>query len=302
MSSLRLNLGLVASLATCVCLGAAAANATPIITTFAQSSVGPATDADGPQAGGALSSSVTTTGAGTRCSFTGSCALGAPTDGNALAAQNETVFGIFSALQADGVFFVGGSSTNNSLLSRTTWQDSPASAGPTSITLFIKPGELVLSDYNGQSLSSTVPIEARFKIELTVNGTRFFFAEAILRGGKNGHSLTENGTDLGGTFFSDAHNPSSVFGYAFDPLLTTINLGNLSPTDVVLYTMDVSVSGPGLETGAFARVGDPFDLTGSGSSIAFSVPEPSVALMLGIVGALGLAYWRERERRRSQRR
>lgn len=301
MTALRLNLGLVASLAAAACLGATSAQATPIITTFAQSTIGPASDADGPQAGGALSSSVTTNGAALRCSFLGNCPF---TDGMAVAAQNETVFGIFSALQADGVFFVGGQSANNTLLSRTTWQDSPSSAGPTSITLFIKPGELVLSDYNGQSLLSTVPLEARFKIELTVNGTRFFFAEASLRGGKNGHSLTESGTDLGGIGFADPGNPSSVFGYSFDSFFTTIDLGNLSPTDVVLYTMEVSVTGPGLETGAYARIGDPFDLANGGSSIAFStpVPEPSVALMLGIVGALALAYWREREQQRSQRR
>ncbi len=289
MTSPRRAFALLASFAVTACLAAASAHATPLITTFAQSSVGPATDSDGPQAGGALSSQVTTTGASSVCSFTGSCAAGQLTAGHATAAQNETVLGIFSALEADGTFFVGGPSANNSLLSRTTWQDSPTSAGPTSITLFIKPGELGFSDFNGQSLLSTVPIEARFKIELTVNGTQFFFAEAILRGGKNSHSLTENGTDLGGTGFADVDFPSNVFGYRFDPLFTTINLGNLSPTDVVLYTMEVSVSGPGLETGGFARVGDPFDLTGNGSSIAFStpVPEPGVALLLG-AGLLAL--------------
>jgi hypothetical protein len=288
--TIRRKLALAAYFAASACLAAASVQAAPIITTFAQSSVGPATDSDGPQAGGALASQVTTTGASTRCSFTGTCLPGQLTAGNARAAQNETVFGIFSALQADGTFFVGGSSANNSLLSRTTWQDSPTASGPTSITLFIKPGELGFSDFNGQSLLSTVPIEARFKIELTVNGTRVFFAEAILRGGKNGHSLTENGTDLGGTVFVDADFPSNVFGYSFDPLFTTIDLGNLTPSDVVLYTMEVSVSGPGLETGGFAHIGDPFDLSGSGSSIAFGtpVPEPRAALLLAVCGVLAL--------------
>jgi hypothetical protein len=299
MTSPRLHLALAAT----ACVWASSAHATPLITTFAQSSVGAATDSDGPQAGGALSSSVTTTGASTRCSFTGTCTAWQLTAGNAVAAQNETAFGIFSALQADGTFFVGGSSANNSLLSRTTWQDSPTAAGPTSITLFIKPGELVLVDFNGQSLLSTVPIEARFKIELTVNGTSFFFAEAILRGGKNGHSLTENGTDLGGTAFADVDFPTSVFGYQFDPLFTTIDLGNLSPTDVVLYTMEVRVSGPGLETGAVARIGDPFDLSGSGSSIAFAtpVPEPTAALMLTAAGVAALLLLRVRANRRGSR-
>ena len=36
------------------------------------------------------------------------------------------------------------------------------------------------------------------------------------------------------------------------------------------------------------------DLSGNGSNIAFGVPEPTVALLLGVVGALGLAVWRGR--------
>lgn len=116
--------------------------------------------------------------------------------------------------------------------------------------------------------------------------------------GPGGPTLTESGTDLGGTAYSDVGFPNNVFGYRFDPLFTTIALGNINPTDVVTYTMEVSVSGPGFETGGYARIGDPFDLIGGGSSVAFAVPEPSVALMLGIVGALALAVWREREKRR----
>jgi hypothetical protein len=301
MTSLRLNLGLVASLAAAACLGAPAAHATPIITTFTQYSVGPVTDTDGPQVGGALSSSVATTDGASLCGITGSCPPGANTNANAFASQRETALGIFSALTADATYYDGGPSAHL-MTSRTTWQESPPATGPTSITLFIKPGELVLSDFAGLSLADPVPIELRFKIELTVNGTRFFFSEAILRGGRSGHSLTENGTDLGGTFFADVNFPNNVAGYRFDPLFTTIDLGNLLATDVVLYSMEVSVSGPGFETGGFARVGDPFDLSGGGSSIAFSVPEPSVALMLGIVGALALAFWREREKQRSKRR
>ena len=169
-----------------------AAAATPVITTFAQYSVGPVTDTDGPQSGGSLSSSVSTANAGRVCQFTGTCTG----DGRADAAQNDTVFGTFSALAADGVFFTGGSS-RSTLTARTIWEDSPTSDGPTSITLLIKPGQLVSADFDGLSTTSTTPIEVRFKVEVNVlDGlvTSPFLAEAILRGGKNGFTLTENGT------------------------------------------------------------------------------------------------------------
>jgi hypothetical protein len=91
-----------------------------------------------------------------------------------------------------------------------------------------------------------------------------------------------------------------VRGYLFDPLFTTIDLGTLTTSDVVRYTMEVGVSGPGLETGAFARIGDPFDLSGSGSSIVFA-PEPAATLLLGIAGAIAFAIWRERERQRGKK-
>jgi len=299
MTPLRLDLGLVASLAAATWLGAASAHATPVITTYAQSSIGPATDSDGPQTGGALSSSVTTSGAVSRCSITGTCAPGAVTQGNALAAQSETVFGIFSALQADGSFFVGGQSASNSLLARTTWEESPPVAGPTSITLFIKAGELTIFDF--ASIVFSHNSSARYRIELSVNGSVMFFSEATLSGGAGGLTLIESGTDLGGTLFVDVDYPDSIRGYTFAPLFTTLNLGNLTTSDVVRYTMEVSVTGPGLETGGFARVGDPFDLSGNGSGIAFSVPEPSVALMLSVAGAIALAIWRKRNRPPSQR-
>ena len=266
----------------CTLALAAVAHATPIITTSAQATPG-ASDSDGPQTGGALSSSVTTAGGAKRCSFVGSCAF---TDADAIASQNETVFGILSALQADGVFFSGGSAITT-LSARTTWQDSPAVSGPTSITLFIKPGELTLIDFASIVFGSATT--ARYRIELSVNGNVLFFSEALLSGGPGGLTLTESGTDLGGTLVVDPNYIDSIRGYTFDALLTTIDLGVLSTSDVVRYTMEVSASGPGFETGAFARVGDPFDLTGNGSSIAFgSVPEPSVALLLG-AGLLGLA-------------
>jgi len=276
-------------------LGAAGTQATPTITTSAQTSLGAQSDFDGPQVGGALSSSVASTSAASLCGITGSCAAGQSGNANALAAQNETPFGIFSALQADATFFSG---TANSISALTTWEESPLISGPNSITLFIKPGELTIVDF--ASIVFSHAVSARYRIELSLNGSVIFFSEAVLSGGAGGLTLTETGTDLGGTPFSNADFPSNVRGYTFDGLFTTIDLGNLTTSDVVRYTMEVSVSGPGLETGGFARVGDPFDLSGSGSSIAFGVPEPSVALLLGVAGAFGLVLWRTRARRRAR--
>lgn len=265
-------------------LGAGSALATPVITTFAQYSNGPVTDADGPQLGGALSSAVTATTGASRCSITGSCAPGAITQANASASQQETPLGIFSTLVADATFF-NGSTSFLGMTSRTTWEESPASSGPTDITLFIKPGELAIVDF--ASIVFSHASTARYRIELSVNGSSVFFSEAILSGGPTGLVLTKNGVDLGSTAFTDPTFPQSVRGFRFDPLFQTFQLGNLTPSDVVRYTMEVQVTGQGLETGGYARVGDPFDLTGGGSSIAFT-PEPGTALLVGL-GLGGLA-------------
>jgi hypothetical protein len=274
------------------------AQATPIITTFAQYSVGPVTDAGGPTAplpgDPALTSSVTTAGGLSHCANYVSCggtALSA--NAGAIASTRNTALGVVSALQADGNFYV---SPANTLTARTTWQESPSAAGPTSIELSIEAGELALSDFGSITFSHATL--ARYRIELSVNGGVVFSSEAILQGGTGGATLTETGTDLGGSAFFDADYPSNVRGFRFDPFSTTIALGNLSPTDIVTYTMEVSVSGPKFETGGFARIGDPFDLAGNGSSIAFALPEPRAPLFLGIVGVLGLALLGERRKRR----
>lgn len=278
----------LAGLATAL-LATGAANATPVITTFAQFSTGPVTDADGPQAGGALASAVTSSTGASRCSITGSCTPGAITSANASAAQQETPLGIFSSLVADATFF-NGSSSFLSMTSRTTWEESPSASGPTDITLFIKPGELAIVDFASVVFSHAS--SASFQIELSVNGSSVLLSRAVLSGGPTGLVLSESGTDLGGVAFVDAAFPQNVRGYRFDPLFTTLHLGNLTPSDVVRYTMEVTVRGQGLETGGYARIGDPFDLTGNGSTIALvSTPEPSVGLLLG-GGLVGLAYHR----------
>ena len=72
-------------------------------------------------------------------------------------------------------------------------------------------------------------------------------------------------------------------GYDFAGLFTTVALGDLTTSDVVRYTMEVSVSGPGFETGGRALIGDPFDLASGGGSIGF-VPEPGVGVLLALAG------------------
>ena len=271
-----------------------AAQAAPILTTQVEYSNGPLVDVDGPQAGGSLSSSLVTNAGASLCGITGTCAPGQTGSANGLAGQNETVFGTFSALVADATFF-DGSLSPRTITSRTIWEDSPLASGAAAITLLIKPGELSVVDFASVVFGS--PTQARYRIELSVNGTVVFFSEAIVAGGPGGVTLTESGTDLGGTLIPRASFGNHVRGYAFDSFAATIALGNLSPSDVVRYTMEASVSAPGIEAGGFARIGDPFDLSGGGGSVGFAaVPEPSAALLLG---ALGLAAFARSRRARS---
>ncbi|MEO8122496.1 MAG: PEP-CTERM sorting domain-containing protein [Burkholderiales bacterium] len=245
-----------------------------------------------------LTSTVSTTDGASLCGITGSCLPGQATTANAVASQRETVFGTFSALSADATFYRGGS-TVRSITARTTWQQSPLAAGPNAIVLFIKPGELAFSDFAG--MGPTPPtIDVSYWIELRLNGAPVFSSEALLHGGKNGHTLTESGTDLGGTYFADADFPSNVQGYRFDAYVATIPLGVLSTTDVVEYIMQARVSGPGFETGGRATIGDPFDLLGGGSTISFAatVPEPGSWLMLG-VGLIALGARGRRQHRQA---
>ena len=262
------------------------AHATPTITTFTEYSVGPVTDADGPvqplPGDPPLLSTVSTLDGASLCGITGSCAAGQSDTANAVASQRETVFGIFSALSSDATFYNGSPGVQD-LTARTTWQESPLVAGPNSISLFIKPGALTVSDFGGMGLTAPT-IRVSYLIELKLNGTRVFFSEAVLLGGRVAHTLTESGTDLGGTFFEHADFPDNVFGYRFDPYFATFALGVLTPSDVVDYVMEARVSGPGFETGGRAVIGDPFDLVDGGSSIRFTgqVPESASLFMLGL--------------------
>jgi len=276
-------------------VAATAAHSAPTITTFAEYSLGPVTDAGGPVVSvpgdPPLTSTVSTTNGASLCRITGSCQAGQATSANAIASQRETVLGLFTALSADATFYAGGRIVQ-SMTARTTWQDSPLAAGPNAITLFIKPGELAFSDFAGMGLTAPT-IDVSYSIELKLNGAPVFASEAVLHGGKNGHTLTKSGTDLGSTYFADADYPSNVQGYRFDAYVALIPLGVLATTDVVEYIMQARVSGPGFETGGRATIGDPFDLVGGGSTIGFAaqVPEPGSGFMLGaglmVLGGLG---------------
>jgi hypothetical protein len=85
----------------------------------------PSTDADGPQAGGSLASSVTTGHAALVCQFTGTCTG----DGTARAAQSDTPSGTRAAVLADGVFFDDPDNAET-LTARTVWENSPLVNGP----------------------------------------------------------------------------------------------------------------------------------------------------------------------------
>ena len=109
---------------------------------------------------------------------------------------------------------------------------------------------------------------------------------AEMRGGRLSHTLTETGTDFGGTAFVDATFPNNILGYDFDAFAATIALGTFArgASLTATYIMAAEVRAPGFETGGLAFIADPFALDGSGAIVRL-VPEPGTLVLV----ALGLA-------------
>ncbi len=200
------------------------------------------------------------------------------------------------AVVAEGLF-ADGQPGPNVIVASTTWSESVTNntAGPASysFTFFITPAELWIGDYAGASASNPLAPQANFDLSITVNGQVVFEAGAELRGGFNGHVLTESGTSLNPALTPDPLPPfTAIFGYIFDSYIDVLSLGTFNPGETVTveYQMQASVSAPGFETGARAQVGDPFDLDGTPGFTGSIIPDSPVATTQSSWGQLKDLY------------
>lgn len=153
---------------------------------------------------------------------------------------------------------------------------------------------LELQDHDGLNSGDYGAPTAIYLAEIFVNGTPFWHSSATLNGGVVGHTLTKDGTDLGGTFFTVHSN--SDFGYQFNNFSDVLALGSVADgeTLTVKAVLSVSLVSGGFELGSSANIGDPNDLSGTfglGGNLSV-VPEPS-SFSLALAGAalIGLRSW-----------
>ena len=92
--------------------------------------------------------------------------------------------------------------------------------------------------------------------------------------------------------------PYNTPGRSIPTFNPTVGLGLLSAGDIVRYTLTAQASARGTETGAFALVNDPNDLTNdsilgasltqTGGGAPAPIPEPGTVVLLGAAGGLFL--------------
>ena len=126
-----------------------------------------------------------------------------------------------------------------------------------------------------------------------------FSSSGQVTGGSGGHILTTGGSHQLASVFDDAIDPI-IFGYNFDNLTRGL-MATIEPGETWSFTTTLTahVEGQGFDTGGFAYIGDPNELTPGFESTIFAVsvvPEP-VSSTLFVIGALSLGYRQFRKKK-----
>ena len=204
---------------------------------------------------------------------------------NTLNASASADVGGHSAAKVEGSFASPAFGINNAIaIARLTYSttNTTGAAADFFFTFSILGPRLEIRDSSqaGLNMHSVGAPDASYTAQIQVNGDPIWRSFAELYGGRNGHLLFEEDTDLGGTRYGTG----GLIGYQFSNYGNTLPLGTFAngETITVEAVLQVDLSSAWLDLGALAQIGDPNALgtTGGFSGDFSNVPEPATATLL----------------------